>query len=88
MISGEKIPFSGSLRCYLPWENRWVEADDGVLPDFSRSIVVRVEGSPEIAVAEVRESLAAKDGRAVQDVPYADLSARLKADGQVLVIDK
>ena len=47
-ISGEKIPFSGSLRCYLPWENRWVEADSGVLPDFSRSIVVRFERSPEI----------------------------------------
>ena len=47
-ISGEKIPFGGSLRCYLPWENRWVEADSGVLPDFSRSIVVRFERSPEI----------------------------------------
>ena len=41
-ISGEKIPYVGSLKCYLPWENRWVEADGGVLPDFSRSIVVRM----------------------------------------------
>ena len=29
-------------------------------------------------------ALAAEDGRAVQDVPYAALSARLHADGQIL----
>ena len=38
--------------------------------------------------AATASAIAAKDGRAVQDVPYADLSARLKVDGQVVVIDK
>ena len=38
--------------------------------------------------AATASAIAAKDGRAVQDVPYADISARLKADGQVLVMDK
>ena len=42
-ISGENIPFDGVLDCYLPWEDRHVKAGNGgVLPDFSRSIVVRV----------------------------------------------
>ena len=38
-------------------------------------------------VAEAAQSaaaLAAEDGRAVQDVPYAALSARLRTDGQIL----
>ena len=34
--------------------------------------------------AATAAALAARDGRDVQDVPYADLSARLRADGQVL----
>ena len=43
-ISGEKIPFPGAFECYLPWENRWMATGKGdVLPDFSRSIVVRIE---------------------------------------------
>ncbi|MBR1921205.1 MAG: hypothetical protein IJ829_04265 [Kiritimatiellae bacterium] len=42
-VSGEKIPFEGSLRCYLPWENRWVVAErGGILPDFTRSMVVSI----------------------------------------------
>ena len=42
-VSGEKIPFKGSFRCYLPWENRWLYSKKGnVLPDFTRSIVVRI----------------------------------------------
>jgi hypothetical protein len=43
-ISGEKIPFANGMRCYLPWENRWVEVEKGgTLPDFKRSIVARFE---------------------------------------------
>jgi len=34
--------------------------------------------------AATAAALAAVDGRAVQDVPYAALSARLRADGQIL----
>ena len=34
--------------------------------------------------AATAAALAAKDGRAVQDVPYATLAARLEADGQIL----
>ena len=42
-ISGEKLPFTGAFDCYLPWEDRHVKSDSaGVLPDFARSIVVRV----------------------------------------------
>ena len=41
-ISGAKIPFKGGFTCYLPWENRWTDvAEGGVLPEFTRSIVVR-----------------------------------------------
>ena len=47
-ISGEKIPFAKSFTCYLPWENRWVSAGkDGTLPDFKRSIVVRIRHETE-----------------------------------------
>jgi len=43
-VSGEKMPFKGTFRCYLPWENRWTDSESGdVLPDFTRSIVVKVE---------------------------------------------
>ena len=42
MVSGEKIPFSGPFECYLPWEDRWVDVEGGVLPDFTRSVVVRM----------------------------------------------
>ena len=43
-VSGEKIPFAKGLKCYLPWENRWVEVEKGgMLPDFKRSIVARFE---------------------------------------------
>ena len=43
-ISGEKIPFAGPFDCYLPWENRRLATGMGdVLPDFSRSIVVRIK---------------------------------------------
>ena len=42
-ISGEGVPFGGKRRCYLPWENRWADAPDAKpLPDFKRSIVVRI----------------------------------------------
>ena len=40
-VAGEKIPFREGFKCYLPWENRWVVAEKGgILPDFTRSIVV------------------------------------------------
>ena len=39
-------------------------------------------------VAGTAGAIAAADGVAVQDVPYADLSARLLSDGQVLGIGK
>ena len=42
-VSGEKIPFTGGFKCYLPWENRWMNVERGsALPDFKRSIVVRI----------------------------------------------
>ena len=42
-ISGERIPFGGAMKCYLPWKDRWVDvAADKPLPDFTRSIVVRI----------------------------------------------
>ena len=41
--SGEMIPFVGGFKCYLPWENRWMNVESGsVLPDFKRSMVVRI----------------------------------------------
>ena len=44
IISGEMIPLDGEFVCYLPWENRWTEvARDGRLPDFTRSIVVKIK---------------------------------------------
>ena len=44
IVSGEKIPFGGPFTCYLPWEDRWTDAIKGsVLPDFTRSIVVKIE---------------------------------------------
>ncbi len=47
-ITGEKVPFAKSFTCYLPWENRWVNAGkDGKLPDFKRSIVVRIMHATE-----------------------------------------
>lgn len=33
-------------------------------------------------------AIAAKDGRSVQDVPYSDLAAHLKADGQILSLSR
>ncbi len=45
-VSGEKIPFSGPFECYLPWEDRWVDVEGCVLPDFTRSVVVRM-ATPE-----------------------------------------
>ena len=43
-ISGEKIPFGSAFECYLPWENRHVDVKGGgTLPDFTRSIVVRLK---------------------------------------------
>ena len=42
-ISGEKIPFKERFQCYLPWEKRWMDVGaGGILPDFARSIVVRI----------------------------------------------
>ena len=42
-IVGEKVPFVDGFKCYLPWENRWMNVERGaVLPDFTRSIVVRI----------------------------------------------
>ena len=36
-------PFWGGFKCYFPWENRWMNVERGaVLPDFTRSIVVRI----------------------------------------------
>ena len=44
VISGERIPFKGDFKCYLPWENRWENVERGSkLPDFTRSIVVRIQ---------------------------------------------
>ena len=44
IISGEMIPLDGEFVCYLPWENRWTDvAKDGRLPDFTRSIVVKIK---------------------------------------------
>jgi hypothetical protein len=41
-ISGERIPVKSAYRCYLPWENRWVDIKEGErMPDFKRSIVLR-----------------------------------------------
>lgn len=38
-----KFPFHAPFRCYLPWENRWIDVKKGgTLPDFTRSIVVRL----------------------------------------------
>jgi len=46
-ISSEKLPpeIAGKAECYLPWEDRWMPIADVpiVLPDFKRSIVVKVE---------------------------------------------
>ena len=43
VVSGEKIPFDGGFKCYLPWESRWTDVKEGrILPDFTRSIVVRI----------------------------------------------
>jgi hypothetical protein len=43
-VSGEKLPFACKFKCYLPWENRWTDVTRGnVLPDFTRSIVVKVD---------------------------------------------
>ena len=42
-ISGEKIPFKESFKCYLPWEKRWMDvATGGILPNFARSIVIHI----------------------------------------------
>ena len=38
--------------------------------------------------AATAAAFAARDGRAVQDVDYAELSARLRSDGQILEIEK
>jgi len=44
MISGEKIPFVGEFKCYLPWENRWMNVESGnLLPGFTRSMVVCID---------------------------------------------
>ena len=41
-VTGEKLPFwNRTFRCYLPWEDREVEASAPALPPFRRSIVVR-----------------------------------------------
>ena len=43
-ISGEKMPLGNAFECYLPWENRHVDVKEGgTLPDFTRSIVVRLK---------------------------------------------
>ena len=40
-IAGEKLPFVDGFKCYLPWEDRWMNVEKGnILPDFTRSIVV------------------------------------------------
>ena len=46
VISGEMIPFVGGFKCYLPWENRWMNVEGGnLLPDFKRSMVVSIYDS-------------------------------------------
>jgi len=49
-ISGEKIPFRADLKCYLPWKNSWTNAKrGGILPDFTRSIVVHYSNDNNVA---------------------------------------
>ncbi len=51
-ISNERIPFGGTLKCYLPWEDRWTDVAAGEpLPDFRRSIVVRIMPQGETSKA-------------------------------------
>jgi hypothetical protein len=43
VIAGEKIAFRDGFMCYFPWENRWESVGKGgILPGFTRSIVVRI----------------------------------------------
>ena len=44
IVSGAKLPFACKFTCYLPWEGRWTDTMKGnVLPDFTRSVVVKIE---------------------------------------------
>ena len=44
LLKGEKLPFYGrEAECYLPWEDKTVKTTLPVLPDFWRSIVVRLD---------------------------------------------
>ena len=59
-ISGERIPVKSAYRCYLPWENRWVDIKEGErMPDFKRSIVLR---SCNAAVAKESGGACPPDG--------------------------
>ena len=44
-LSGLGIPSEDARlsRCYLPWEDRFVEVQPGTLPEFTRSLVVYLE---------------------------------------------
>ena len=44
LLKGEKLPFYGrEAECYLPWEDKVVKTTLPALPDFWRSIVVRLD---------------------------------------------
>lgn len=60
-----------------------VVSEPALADDFQADVVV-CGSSPAAVTAAVK----AKDARAVQDVLYSDLAARLKADGQVLCLKK
>lgn len=73
-VSGEKLPFGGEFKCYLPWEDRWTDVVKGdVLPDFTRSIVVKIENPSECHGIDVSNekcvTTVAVPGEAVSHVP-------------------
>lgn len=46
VVCGERVPFGDNLlSCYLPWEDRHVTVRGSILPEFRRSIVVRVSAN-------------------------------------------
>ena len=50
VVSGEKLPLGGEFKCYLPWEDRWTDVVKGsVLPDFTRSIVVKIKRGARVS---------------------------------------
>lgn len=41
-VRGAALPFRAKARFYDPWENRWSDGDTGMLPEFIRSLCVRI----------------------------------------------